>query len=310
MMVVIHEADAVATGPATGSGPGARSGDRRVKRPRAVRGTRPGWIVYGLLGIVILGSVFPFYWSFLIGSGDSYTIRDPHMSWIPGGNFWSNALAVMNDPAVNFWKALWNSIYTSALIAASVVFFSTLAGWAFAKLKFKGRGWLLAFVVGTMAVPTQLGVVPLYVLFSELGWTGSTGAIIVPALTSAFGVFWMTQYLGQSVPDELIEAARMDGASSFRTFWTIGVPAARPAAAMLGLFTFVSAWNNFFWPFIVLDRQDPTLPVALSLLQSNHFVDYSIVLAGVLLSTVPLLLLFVVAGKQLVSGIMAGAVKG
>lgn len=271
---------------------------------------RPGWVTYALLAAALLGFLFPFYWSFLIGSKDAYAIRDPHMSWIPGSNFFSNAAAVVNDPAVNFWKALWNSIYSSALIAASVVLFSTLAGWAFAKLRFGGSKVLLVFVIGTMAVPTQLGVVPLYILFSDLGWTGSVGAIIVPALTSAFGVFWMTQYIQQTVPDELVEAARMDGANSIRTFWTVGMPAARPAAAMLGLFTFVTAWNNFFWPFIVLDRQDPTLPVALSLLQSNYFVDYSIVLAGVLLATIPLLLLFAVAGRQLVTGIMAGAVKG
>jgi cellobiose transport system permease protein len=280
------------------------------RRRRVIRGSRPGWMVYAALGAVLLASVFPFYWSLLIGSGDSSTIRDANRSWIPGGNFFANAASVIGDPAVNFWPALLNSIISSGLIAASVVFFSTLAGWAFAKLKFRGGPWLLVFVVATMAVPTQLGVVPLYILFSELGWTGQLGAIIIPALTSAFGVFWMTQYLRQSVPDELIEAARVDGASSFRTFLTVGVPAARPAAAMLGLFTFVSAWNNFFWPFIVLDRQNPTLPVALSLLQSNYFVDYSIVLAGVLLSTIPLLLLFVFAGKQLVSGIMQGAVKG
>ncbi|GEB45348.1 carbohydrate ABC transporter permease [Microbacterium testaceum] len=280
------------------------------RRSRPVRGSRPGWVVYAALGAVLLASLFPFYWSLLIGSGDSSTIRDANRSWIPGGNFFANAASVIGDPAVNFWPALVNSIISSGLIAASVVFFSTLAGWAFAKLTFRGGPWLLVFVVATMAVPTQLGVVPLYILFSELGWTGQLGAIIIPALTSAFGVFWMTQYLRQSVPDELIEAARVDGASSFRTFLTVGVPAARPAAAMLGLFTFVSAWNNFFWPFIVLDRQNPTLPVALSLLQSNYFVDYSIVLAGVLLSTIPLLLLFVFAGKQLVSGIMQGAVKG
>jgi cellobiose transport system permease protein len=284
--------------------------DRRGRRNRPIRGSRPGWFVYGALGIVLAAAAFPFYWSFLIGSGDAATIRDPNLSWIPGGNFLANAAAVINDPAVNFWRALWNSIYSSALIAASVVFFSTLAGWAFAKLRFRGSKGLLVFVVATMAVPMQLGVVPLYILFSELGWTGNIGAIIIPALTSAFGVFWMTQYLQQAVPDELIEAARVDGASSFRTFLTVGLPAARPAAAMLGLFTFVTAWNNFFWPFIVLDRNDPTLPVALSLLQSNYFVDYSIVLAGVLLSTIPLLILFVFAGKQLVSGIMAGAVKG
>lgn len=277
---------------------------------RARRFSRPSPWVYLFLGVVLLASVFPFYWSFLIGSGDSYTVRDPHMSWLPGGNFWANVDKVVNDPSVNFWRALWNSIYSSTLIAVSVVFFSTLAGWAFSKLHFRGRGRLLVMVVATMAVPMQLGVVPLYIMFSELGWTGNIGAIIIPSLTSAFGVFWMTQYLRQAVPDELIEAARVDGASSFRSFLTVGVPAARPAAAMLGLFTFVSAWNNFFWPFIVLDRQDPTLPVALSLLQSGYFVDYSVVLTGVLLATAPLLLLFVFAGKQLVSGIMAGAVKG
>jgi len=283
---------------------------RRNARTTRIRGTRPGFWVYMGLAVVVVSAIFPYYWSFLIGSGDASTLNDPNMSWIPGGNFIANAITVVNNPAVNFWPALWNSIFSSTVIAASVVVFSTLAGWAFAKLRFRGSKWLLVFVVATMAVPTQLGVVPLYILFSDLGWTGNIGAIIIPALTSAFGVFWMTQYLQQAVPDELIEAARVDGASSFRTFLTVGLPAARPAAAMLGLFTFVSAWNNFFWPFIVLDRNDPTLPVALSLLQSNYFVDYSIVLAGVLLSTIPLLILFVFAGKQLVSGIMAGAVKG
>lgn len=282
-----------------------KKGRRRIREMN-----RPPWWIYGVLGAILLGFLFPFYWSFLIGSKDAYALRDPNMSWLPGGNFFKNASAVISNPAVNFWTALWNSIYSSAIIAASVVFFSTLAGWAFAKLRFKGSQWLLVFVIATMAVPAQLGVVPLYILFAEFGWTGKIGAIIVPALTSAFGVFWMTQYLQQTVPDELVEAARVDGASSFRTFLTVGVPAARPAATMLALFTFVSAWNNFFWPFIVLDPQNPTLPVALSLLQANYFVDYSVVLAGVLLSTIPLLILFAFTGKQLVAGIMQGAVKG
>ena len=281
-----------------------RSGERTTR----IRGNRPGFWVYVTLVVVFVSAAFPLYWSFVIGSGDSSSLRE--RPWWPSGNFIENAIAVISNPAVNFWGGLWNSIYSSFLIAAAVVITSTLAGWAFAKLRFIGGPAMLAFVVATIAVPQQLGVVPLYVLFSELGWTGQIGAIIIPALTSAFGVFWMTQYLRQSVPDELIEAARVDGASMFRTFWTVGVVAARPAAAMLFLFTFVGAWNNFFWPFIVLDRQNPTLPVALSLLQSNYFVDYSIVLAGVVLATIPLLLLFIFAGKQLVSGIMQGAVKG
>lgn len=284
--------------------------EQKKGRKRIRSFDRPRWYIYGILAAILLGFLFPFYWSMLIGSKDAYAIRDPNMSWWLGGNLFKNMAAVVNNPAVNFWKALWNSIFSSTLIAASVVFFSTLAGWAFAKLRFKGSQPLLIFVIATMAVPTQLGVVPLYLLFSKIGWTGTMGAIIVPALTSAFGVFWMTQYLQQTVPDELVEAARVDGANQFRTFLAVGLPAARPAATMLALFTFVSSWNNFFWPFIVLDPQNPTLPVALSLLQANYFVDYSVVLAGVLLSTIPLLILFLFAGKQLVAGIMQGAVKG
>ena len=271
---------------------------------------RPPKIVYFMLGAVILASLFPFYWSFLIGSGDSYTINDPHMSWWPGGNFLHNASYVINSPSVHFWKAFGNSIIVGVTTAGSTVVFSTLAGFAFAKLRFKGSGALLIAVIATMAVPVQLGVVPLYILMQKYGWTGHLGAVIIPVLVSAFGVFWMTQYLSQSLPSELIEAARVDGCSMLRTFWHVALPAARPAAAMLGLFTFVGSWNNFFWPFIVLNNQNPTLPMALRLLQAEKFTDYSLVLAGVVLATIPLLLLFIFAGKQLIAGIMQGAVKG
>ncbi|WP_394770647.1 carbohydrate ABC transporter permease [Lacisediminihabitans sp.] len=281
---------------------------RRRKRSLQRRG--PGLVAYGFLAAVILGSVFPLYWSLLIGSGDSSTINDPNMSWIPGGNFFTNAASVINNESVNFWKSVTNSIIVSTVVSASVVFFSTLAGYAFAKLRFRGKRGLLTFVIATMAVPTQLGVVPLFIAMSSFGWTGTLGAVIVPALVTAFGVFWMTQYLSQSLPDELIEAARMDGANMFRSFWSVGLPAARPAAAMLALFTFITTWTNFFWPFIVLNASNPTLPVSLATLQANYFVNYSIVLAGVLLATIPLIVLFAVAGRQLVAGIMQGAVKG
>jgi cellobiose transport system permease protein len=280
------------------------------RRKRSQPGGDPGFLAYGLLAVVILGSVFPLYWSLLIGSGDSSTINDPNMSWIPGGNFFTNAAAVIDNQSVNFWKSITNSIIVSTVVSASVVFFSTLAGYAFAKLRFRGKRGLLTFVIATMAVPTQLGVVPLFIAMSTFGWTGTLGAVIVPALVTAFGVFWMTQYLSQALPDELIEAARMDGANMFRAFWSVGLPAARPAAAMLALFTFITTWTNFFWPFIVLNASNPTLPVSLATLQANYFVNYSIVLAGVLLATIPLIVLFAVAGRQLVAGIMQGAVKG
>jgi len=147
-------------------------------------------------------------------------------------------------------------------------------------------------------------------VMSRLGWTGSLWAVIAPGLVTAFGVFWMTQYLKDALPDELIEAVRMDGASMIRSFWHVGLPAARPAAAMLALFAFIGTWTNFFWPFIVLDPGNPTLPVALQQLQAAYYVDYSLVLSGVVLSIIPLIVLFVFLGKQLVAGIMQGAVKG
>ncbi|TBN58277.1 carbohydrate ABC transporter permease [Glaciihabitans arcticus] len=278
---------------------------------RAAATNKPTILGYAFLVIVILGSLFPLYWSFLIGSGDASTLRNLDVNWLPGGNFLANAAKVLENESVGFWRALGNSLIVSTTVAVSVVLFSTLAGYAFAKLKFRGSRPLLVFVIATMAVPTQLGIVPLFIAMSQ--WfhlSGNILAVILPALVSAFGVFWMTQYLSQALPDELIEAARVDGANMIQTFWYIALPAARPAAAMLGLFIFIGTWTNFFWPFIILDSNNPTLPVALSLLQSNFFVDYSIVLAGVLLSTIPLLILFVVAGKQLVSGIMQGAVKG
>ncbi|NLG21085.1 MAG: carbohydrate ABC transporter permease [Actinomycetales bacterium] len=268
---------------------------------------RPGKIVYGLLAAVVLGGMFPLWWSFLVASHDSAVLSRNPFPLVPGGNFLQNAATVIDT--VPFWRATMNSIIVSTVCSASVVLFATLAGYAFAKLRFRGRGPLLVFVIATMAVPTQLGVVPLYQVMAKLGWTGELLAVIVPSLVTAFGVFWMTQYLSQAVPDELIEAARVDGCSMIRTFWHVGLPASRPAAAMLGLFTFVATWTNFFWPFIVLGPQDPTLPVALQQLQAAHFVDYSLVLAGALLATIPLLILFVFAGRQLVSGIMQGAVK-
>lgn len=294
--------------PASGAATSASIVSGRRRRLTAIG--RPTPWVYVFLAVVLFASVFPIYWSLLIGSGDSSTLNDPNKSWWPGGNFLGNTAKVIDNESVNFWKSIGNSVIVSVVVSASVVFFSTLAGYAFAKLRFRAKRGLLVFVIATTAVPTQLGVVPLFIAMSQFGWTGTLGAVIVPALVSAFGVFWMTQYIGQALPDELIEAGRIDGANMFQTFWHVALPSARPAAAMLALFTFITTWTNFFWPFIVLNSDNPTLPVSLATLQANFFIDYSVVLAGALLATLPLIALFIVAGKQLVAGIMQGAVKG
>jgi cellobiose transport system permease protein len=296
----------------SGKGAARYAQRRRARLARQGVGSnrRPGWGTYLIIAIVLLISVFPLYYTFLLASSDAKTIaQNPIPSPIPGGKFLENATRVLNSD-IDFWKAVTNSVIVAVITSISVVFFATLAGFAFAKLRFRGRNWLLVFVIATMAVPTQLGIVPLFILMSELGWTGKLVAVIVPGMVTAFGVFWMTQYFEESLPLELIEAARVDGCSMIRTFWHVALPAARPAAAMLALFTFVASWTNFFWPFVVLGSTNPTLPVALQLLQASYFKDYALIMAGVTMATIPLILLFIVAGKQLVSGIMAGAVKG
>ncbi|PPF28418.1 MULTISPECIES: carbohydrate ABC transporter permease [unclassified Rathayibacter] len=280
---------------------------RRVRASRASRVDRPGFLTYGLLSAFILGSTYPLWWSFVVASGSNAT-RSETLPLVPGGNFLANASQVLT--AIPFWTALLNSVIVSGIITLSVVSFSTLAGYAFAKLRFRGRDGLMIGVVATMAIPTQLGIIPLFILMRQLGWTGSLGAVIVPTLVTAFGVFFMRQYLVDVIPDELIEAARVDGANQFRTFLTVAVPAARPAMAILGLFTFMMAWTDFLWPLIVLSPTNPTLQTALAQLQSGYYVDYSIVLAGAVLSVIPLLVLFLLAGRQLIAGIMSGAVKG
>jgi cellobiose transport system permease protein len=280
-----------------------------VRRNRQNGGVerRPRFLIYGLLLALAVGGAYPLWWSFLIGSSDKSALSSTWPPLLPGGQFWENVGQVFDT--VPFWQALGNSILVSGVITLSVVTFSTLAGYAFAKLRFRGREGLLIFVIATLAVPTQLGIIPLFILMRQLGWTGTLGAVIVPTLVTAFGVFFMRQYLVDVIPDELIEAARVDGASMISTFWHVGVIAARPAMAILGLFTFMTAWTDYLWPLLVIP-QNPTLQVALSQLQSARYVDYSVVLAGAVLATLPLLVLFVLAGRQLISGIMQGAVKG
>ncbi len=283
---------------------------RAVRRRLHGVDKRPSWRTYLVLALVLLVSIYPLYFTILLGSSDATTIaRNPIPSLIPEGNLWDNMVrAVQSD--IKFWTALLNSVIVACVTAASVVFFATLAGYSFAKLRFRGSGGLLVFVIATMAIPTQLSVVPLFILMAKLDWVGKLQAVIVPGMVTAFGVFWMTQYLREALPFELIEAARVDGASMIRTFWSVALPAARPAAAMLALFTFVASWTNFFWPFIILGSTNPTLPVSLQLLQASYFKDYSLIMAGVVVATLPLVLVFIAAGRHLVSGIMQGAVKG
>ncbi|SDL02156.1 carbohydrate ABC transporter permease [Streptomyces indicus] len=280
----------------------------RVFRPGAGRQHHAGPLAYILLGIVALLSIFPLYWTMVAASTDNTRVSQTPPPFLPGPNLFSNLARAWDEAAMG--KAMINSTIVAGVIALSTVMFATLAGFAFAKLRFKGRNVLLMLVIGTMMVPPQLGVVPLFMMMSELGWSQQLPAVIFPTLVSAVGVFFMRQYLSEALPDELVEAGRVDGAHSLRIFWSIVLPIARPAMAVLFMITFVHAWNDFFWPFVVLDMSNPTVPVALTQLSAGYVRDQSLIMAGALLGTLPLLVMFIVFGRQIVSGIMAGAVKG
>ncbi|WP_435827219.1 carbohydrate ABC transporter permease [Actinoplanes philippinensis] len=277
---------------------------------RAPQDTPGTWKSYLGLSAILLISAFPVYWMFVIATSSDEAVMSSPPALIPGDQLMVNLREVFTMQDVYFTASLINSLIVALAVTASTLFFCSLAGFAFAKLRFKGNNVLMFIVILTLTVPNQLGVVALFIVMNELGWNGTLLAVIAPGLVTAFGVFYMRQFIGHAIPDELVEAARIDGALTLRIYWTVVVPAIRPALAVLGLLTFVATWNDFQWPLITLNGTDyPTSMVALSDLASGNYVVYRRVLAGAFVATVPLVILLLVGGRQLVRGIMEGALK-
>ena len=271
-------------------------------------GERTGLARYPILVVVTVLSAFPVYWTFTIASHTNEAVGQTPPPFLPGGNFLANARRVFDT--VDFGKALVNSSIVAGSITICTLLFCSMAGFAFAKLPFRGRNALLLVVLATMMCPVQLGIIPLYIEMEVLGWAQHLLAVIAPTAVSAFGVVFMRQYTVQAVPDELLEAGRMDGCTSWGLYWHVVLPALRPAMAVLGLLTFMQAWNDFMWPLVVLSPQNPTVQVALRTLASGHYMDYTLVLAGTAIGTLPILAVFALFGRHIISGIMEGAVKG
>jgi cellobiose transport system permease protein len=291
--------------------PAPRKGSVRsgflARAPQDVPGTAR---TYLFLGIVVLVSAFPLYWMFVIATSTDAALAEIPPSVVPSDQFMTNLREVFAEQDVYFTASLVNSGIVSSVVTVSVLLFCSLAGFAFAKLRFRGRHALMVIVVLTLMVPNQLGVVALYILMGKLGWNGTPLAVIVPGLVTAFGVFYMRQVILGTVPDALVESARMDGANTLRIYWSVVLPAARPALAVLGLLTFMTTWNDFQWPLITLGGSEyPTSMVALSDLASGTYVTYRRVLAGAFVATIPLLVLLFLGGRQIVRGIMEGALR-
>lgn len=266
-------------------------------------------LTYIALVIAVLSSIYPLYYMFVIATRSNDAINDTPPPFSPSSLFGDNIGRALDNETANLLQGIVNSVLVSSVVTISVVLTGSLAGFAFAKLKFRGRNGLMLAVVATMMVPTQLGIIPLWGLMQDIGWYDSLLAVTVPFLTSAFGVFMMRQYATSAVSDELIEAARIDGCSTWRIYWSVVLPALRPAAAVLGLLTFMQTWNEFVWPFAILSSDNPTLQVSLSTLSYAYYTDYSMVFAATAVGTVPLIVVFILFGRQIIGGIMEGAVK-
>jgi len=269
---------------------------------------KAGWGTYTAIMAVTLVSVFPLYYTIVMASHTNAEMAAKTPPLLPNTSFFGNVKKALELAPLN--HGLINSLIVSGLVTLGTVAFSTLAGFAFAKLRFRGAALLLGICIATMMVPLQMGVIPLYMLMARLGMAGHLSSVILPTLCTAFGVFFMRQYVASAVPDELIEAAWIDGATPLRVLWAVVVPAVRPAMAVLGMLTFLMSWNDFFWPIITLSSQNPTVQVSFQSLATGYAPQQSIVMAGTLYGTVPVLIVFVLLGRQIVGGIMQGAVKG
>ncbi len=268
---------------------------------------------YILLLIFAVIFVFPFY-DMVIGSFmDDNDLFGLHPTFWPREGFDVDAYREL-FAVYNFWRPLLNSVYVAAVRTVGTLFFCSLAGFTFAKRQFPGRDKLFFLMLATMMLPSQATIIPWYLLMIKvLKWADTYWPFWVPVWATAFGIFLMRQFIAASIPDEMIEAAAIDGCSVFGTFVRIVLPLVKPGLAVLGIITFVNGWNIFLEPLLILSDPDKfTAPLALVAFQGSqrYAPRYAMLFAGSTLSTIPLLVVFFAFQRQLISGIMSGALKG
>jgi cellobiose transport system permease protein len=264
--------------------------------------------LYFLLFASAILSVFPFYWMFVMATNHNSAINKVPPAMVPGSELVTNFTNVLAN--IDFFGAMMNTLIVATLTTVGVLFLCSLAGFAFAKFQFKGKNVLFVAILITMMIPPQLGLIPTYYIITKLGWLNDLKALIVPGLIDAFGIFWMRQYIKSAVPDDLLEAAKIDGCSNFRTYWNIVVPVILPAFATLAIIKFMYMWNDFLWPLVVLrEESSHTIQIAIRTLIDNYVRDNGMIISGTFWATVPLVIVFLLFNKMFISSLTQGAVK-
>lgn len=272
------------------------------------KGNAGKWLAYGIVGIGALIMLAPFYFMFVFATHSRTSIFS-----VPPPVYFSSSLVHNIDILVStipFWRNLGWSLYVALASTALTLLFCSMAGYAFAMFEFRFKNIIFVLVMGTMLLPQFMNMIPTFMIMDALGWINEPRALYVPGAASAFGIFLMRQFIGSSVPRELVEAARMDGCGEIGIYVRIVLPLLGPAIGTLGLITFIASWNNFIMPLIVMRSPDMyTVPLALRSLQSPVDTQWGALMAGSAIATLPLIVLFVFSSRQLISGLTAGAVK-
>lgn len=267
------------------------------------------WAAYSLVGVGTLIMMAPFYFMFVYATHN----RDAIFTLPPPLFFGTDFLANFNIliSKIALWRSLGWSLYVALAATALTLLFCSMGGYAFAMFEFRFKKPLFTLVMGTMLLPSFLGMIPSFMIMDALGWLDQPRALYIPGAASAFGIFMMRQFVSTAVPRDLIEAARMDGCGEFRIYWSIVLPLLQPALGTLGLITFIGSWNNFIGPLIVMRSPEMyTFPLALRSMHNPADTEWGALMAGAAIATVPLLLLFAISSRRLIDGLTAGAVRG
>lgn len=265
-------------------------------------------ILYVVLSFGAIVMVLPFIWTVLsslknMGQTFSYPVKI-----FPDPVVWENYPESLS--ALPFGRAYWNSFYIAAIVVIFQLLTATMAGYSFAKLKFRGHGVIFVLFLATMMVPSQVTMIPLFLIMEKIGLLGSHMSLILPAaLFNAFGVFLMRQFIA-GLPDELEEAAIIDGASVPQIFFRIIIPLVKPSMAAFGIFVFLGQWNSFMYPLIFLNKTETfTVPLLLNFFKGTYATDYPLLMAGTVISVVPVLIVYLFFQKQIIQGIAITGMK-
>ena len=263
---------------------------------------------YAVAVLLALIALVPFFWMISTSLKSRGALMSIPIEWIPAEPTLDAYTTVFER--FPFFQTILNSLFISVSYTVITLFSASLAAYAFTKIRFKGSGFLLGVYLATMMIPTQVTMIPLFVVMNQMGLINHYSSVILPSVFKPFAVFMLVQQM-RTIPGDYMDAARIDGASVFGIYRNVILPLCVPTLATLAITTFMESWNDYLWPLLMLtDRSKMTLPIALSTLNGQYGTEYNVLMAGSLISMIPIILIYIFAQKYFKNGLMAGGIKG